>query len=259
MSDYQLDNPQDLLEAQVKLRGSLDGSMSIWWLKATQYAAVDCVLTPLYNLLNASFQKFKAIDETKYEITMLELAYFADLESGEALSSFINPFTGKTGTPPPAIFGPNRVSLTTDGLQPPENFPFGTLTFSGGLGPGYTDGKDVWVREDTLVEMESDNPAFGNYIYNELVTYRGDWAALNDRETASIPGYITYSTTSNWRPWMMADDTPGNIVSEGYGKKVTRIDELPLDYLKLASQHDPQVLADPVKLLDTPPSIPAGD
>ena len=43
-------------------------------------------------------------------------------------------------------------------------------------GPGYTDGTEVWVREETLVKMISDNPAFGNYIYNELVTYRGNWA-----------------------------------------------------------------------------------
>ena len=258
MKPYDLTNPQQLLECQVKLRGSLDERMSIWWIRATQYAVVDTVLTPLYHLLNASFQQFKRIDEDTFAIAMLELAYFTDLESNQPLSEFTNPFTRETGAVPPAMFGPNFVTLTTDGLQPPENFPFGTLTFDGQLGPGYTDNEDVWVREDTLVKMTSANPAFGNYIYNELVTYKGNWDEVNDRETPCASANITYSTTSNWRPWMMPGDTPGHIMSEGFGKKVSCVDELPADYLAMARKLNPEVIADPEKILTTPPPAPPG-
>ncbi|MGI9308348.1 MAG: hypothetical protein ACR2P6_03730, partial [Gammaproteobacteria bacterium] len=62
-----------------------------------------------------------------------------------------------------------------------------------------------------------------------------------------------YNTTSNWRPWMMAEDTPGHIMSEGYGKKVSAVDELPSDYLALARKLDPEVIADPEKILTAPP------
>jgi hypothetical protein len=256
MKSYDLTNLNDLLECQVKLRGSLDERMVIWWIRATQYAVVDTILTPLFQLHNASFQQFKRIDDYTFGITMLELAYFTDLESGKPLTEFTNPFTNKTGTVPPSVFGPNRVSLTTAGLQPPEFFQFGTLTFDGRLGPGFSDGEQVWVREDTLVKMISDNPAFGNYIYNELVTYRGDWADMNDASQPSIGANITYNTTSNWRPWMMADDTPGHIMSEGFGRKVTSVDELPEDYLTMARQFDPDVIADPEKILTAPPPPP---
>jgi hypothetical protein len=258
MNGYDLNNLNDLLECQAKLRASLDERMVITWIRAKQYAVVDTVLTPLYNLLNASFQKFNRIDDNSYGITMLELAYFTDLHSGEPLSEFTNPFTNETGAVPPALFGPNRVSLTTEGLQPPEHFPFGTLTFDGQLGPGYTDGTEVWVREETLVKMTSDNPAFGNYIYNELVTYRGDWAEVNDASVPSARASITYNTTSNWRPWMMPGETPGHIMSEGYGKKVSRVEELPADYLAIANRLDPEVIADPEKVLTAPPPMPPG-
>jgi hypothetical protein len=252
-SDYQLNDLNQLLECQVKLRGSLDGSMVIWWIKATQFAVVDTILTPLLNLHNASFQKFTQRDDGSYGIAMLELAYFTDIETGAVMTEFTNPFTKQTGKVPPSVFGPNHVSLTTDGLQPPEHFPFGTLTFEGELGPGYTDGNDVWIREETLVKMLSANPAFGDYIYNELVTYRGKWADVNNADIASAPATITYNTTSNWRPWMMPGDTPGHIMSEGYGKKVSRVDDLPAEYLAMAQAQDPDVIANPAAILTAPP------
>ncbi len=255
MREYDLNNPADLLECQVKLRGSLDERMTITWIRATQYAVVDTILTPLYHLLNAGFQKFTRTDDESFGITMLELAYFVDVNTGEPLTEFTNPFTGKTGKVPPAVFGPNRVSLNHAGLQPPEHFPFGTLTFDGGLGPAWTDGEDIWMREETLVRMQSDNPAFGNYIYNELVTYKGNWAELNNPDVSSVNASVTYNTTSNWRPWMMAGDTPGHIMSEGYGKKVTRINDLPADFLAMAEEHNPEFIADPEKIINAPPPV----
>ena len=258
MSHYDLHNPQHLLECQIKLRGRLDERMSVSWIKATQYAVIDTVLTPLISLYNASFQQFKRLDAETYAITMLELAYFIDLKSKQPVFEFTNPFTQKSGPVPPAIFGPNRVSLTTGGLRPPEHFPFGTLTFEGQLGPAQTDGEDVWIQEDTLVRMESDNPAFGNYIYNELVTYKGHWDDLNNPELVAAPASVAYTTTSNWRPWMQADATPGHILSQGYGKKVAALEDLPADYLAMAEKYDPDVIADPEKLLLAPPPGASG-
>jgi len=68
MKPYDLTNPRQLLECQVKLRGSLDERMSIWWIRATQYAVIDTVLTPLYHLLNASFQQCKGIFIYTFEL-----------------------------------------------------------------------------------------------------------------------------------------------------------------------------------------------
>ena len=78
MAHYDLTHLPDLLECQVKLRGSLDGRMTTAWIRATQYAVVDTILTPLYQLLNASFQKFDRLDDRVWAITMLELAYFLE-------------------------------------------------------------------------------------------------------------------------------------------------------------------------------------
>ena len=52
---------------------------------------------------------------------------------------------------------------------------------------------------------------------------------------------------------MMAGDTPGHVMSEGYGKKVATVDQLPADYLAMAEKLDPQVISDPGLILNTPP------
>jgi hypothetical protein len=46
------------MQAHVKLRRSVGDRNVLWWIRAMQYAVVDNLLTPLYVLLNASFQQF---------------------------------------------------------------------------------------------------------------------------------------------------------------------------------------------------------
>jgi len=245
-------DPSEILKAHIKLRGSLDGAPVLWWLKGTQYGVVDGVFRPLYTLLNGSFQRTVQIEENIFEITMLELAYFTDLKTGEPMKTFQNPYTNEVGTVPPALFGPNKVSLTLDGLQPPKNFAFGDLSFEGELGPVTVEGDEIWLQEDTIVRMESENPAFGSYLYNELVTYHGRVTDIENDQLASAPATLTYNTTSNWRPWMKAGDTPGYISSRAYGAKIQTIDKFPADYLAIARKEHPEVIADPIKILDTP-------
>ena len=249
-STYDLNDLEDLLEAQVKLRGSLDGQLTMWWIRAKQFAVVETVLVPLFDLINASFQRFDRLPGGAFGITMLELAYFTDLETGEPLDEFLNPITGKTGKVPPALFGPNRISLDTDGRHPPSDFPFGELVFEGELGPAHTDGEEVWIRDDTFARMTSTDPAYGDFIYSELVFYQGRLDHLNDPSLASAPATLTYSTTSNWRPWMQPEDTPGHLMADGFGRKVSRVDDLPADYLAIARERHPDVLADPEKFLN---------
>jgi hypothetical protein len=257
-SALNLSNPTDLLTAQVKLRACTDGTPVMWWMKGVQYGVVDLTFKPLYNMLNGSFQRMVQIDENAFAVTMLEICYFTDLDTGELLKEFVNPYTNAVCETPPAVFGPNHVKLTTGGIVPPEDFPFGTLKFDGSLGPAVTDNDDLWIREESLVRMESDNPGFGNYIYNELVNYKGSLSAVSDDDVSNAAATLNYHTTSNWRPWMQAGDTSGHICSQAIGKKIASVDEFPENYLAIAKKEHPEIIANPVQALDAPPTIPAG-
>ena len=76
-----LEDPEDRLTALAKLRGSLDGGMVMWWMKGVYYGVVADVLTPLFGTLIGSFQRLKPEPGKGFELTMLELSYFTDLEN----------------------------------------------------------------------------------------------------------------------------------------------------------------------------------
>jgi hypothetical protein len=252
-----LQEPSQILNAQVKLRGSSDGSAVMWFMRGTQYGVIDLEPTPFYNLCNGSFQRITQMDEHLFQIKMLELSFFTDLNTGEPLRQFTNPYNGKLCDMPNEVFGPNTVSINLDGMQPPEHFPFGTLTFDGGLGPAHTIGDDLWVREETKVRMRSANPAFGNYFYNEIVNYRGSFNEVNDPEVKNAAATIDYHTTSNFRPWMQMAELQGNLESQATGKKIASVEEFPADYLSKAKKLFPEFIADPIAVLDSPPKFPS--
>jgi len=96
-----LNNHSDVLTAQVKLRASLDGAPAMWFMRGTQYAVVDLIATPLYNLVNGSYTRVTKTGEDEYQIRMLELAFYTDLKTGEPMRTLVNPFNGETCSIPP--------------------------------------------------------------------------------------------------------------------------------------------------------------
>ncbi len=256
-SSFDFKDKKDLLNAQVKLRGSLDGAAVFWFMRGTQYGVVDLEPIPFYNMCNGSFQRITQIDDDTYQIAMLELSYFTDINTGEPLRKFTNPYNGEVCDMPAEVFGPNKVSMTLEGLQPPKQFPFGTLTFDGELGPAHAIGDDFWIREETKVRMLSDNPAFGDYLYNEIVNYRGSFKDICNPDIGNVNATIDYHTTSNFRPWMQMGDLAGNLESQATGKKIARVEDFPADYLELAQKLHPEFIADPIAVLDAPPKFPS--
>jgi len=253
---FDTNNPSDILEAQIKLRADLNGDSAMWFMRGTQYAVVGLVATPLYHLVNGSFTRITKIAENNYQVRMLELSFYCDLKTGKPLRTFVNPFNKESCTMPHEVFGPNVVGLTLDGIQPPENFPFGELTFDGNLGPAHNVGDDLWVREESLVRMTSDNPGFGNYIYNEIVNYRGSLSEVSNPDITNASATLDYHTTSNIRPWLKMDDIVGHLESQAVGKKIASVDEFPADYLEMAQELFPEFIADPIAVLDAPPKLP---
>ena len=254
-SGINLKNPADILTAQVKLRCSLDGAAVMWFMRGTQYGVVELEPTPFYNLCNGSFQRITQLDDNVFQIKMLELSFFTDLKTGKPLREFVNPYNGKRCKMPAEIFGPNTVSVTLQGLQPPKDFPFGTLTFDGGLGPAHSICNDIWIREETKVRMHSANPSFGDYFYNEIVNYRGSLSEVSNPAVKNAAATIDYHTTSNFRPWMQMGDLQGNLESQAVGKKIANIDGFPADYLTMAREHFPEFIANPIAVLDAPPKF----
>ena len=253
-----LNDPQDRLTALVKLRGSLDGSMVMWWMKGVRFGVVDDVVTPLFGMLIGSFQTVKPMPGKGYQLNMLEMSYFTDLETGKVLDTFTNPYNGKVCEVPEQRLGPYPVLLSPTGVVLPDVPPFDKVDLTTRVGPAVINGDDVWIRDDSTIKVDSDHPMMGKHTYNELVTYRGKLSDINNPDLPSAPADIMFQSVTSWREWLQAEDVGGHTTGRATGTKITRLEDFPPEYLAAARKRHADIIADPAAALAAPPPPPAG-
>jgi hypothetical protein len=253
-----LNDPIDRLTALAKLRGSVDGSVVMWWMKGVRYGVVDDIVTPLFGMLIGSFMRTRPLPDVGFELNMLELSYFTDLETGAVLDKFTNPYNGKVCTVPEQRLGPYPVRMTPTGVQLPDSPMFGNVDLTTRVGPAIVQGDDVWLRDDSTVKVDSDHPMMGKHTYNELVTYRGKLSDINNPDLPSAPAEIIFQSVTSWREWFQAEGVGGHTTARAAGTKINRIEDFPPEYLAAARARHPEIMADPIAVLNAPPK-PPGD
>ncbi len=250
-----LNDPWDRLTALAKLRGNIDGSTVMWWMKGVRYGVVDNVIQPLFGMLVGSFQRLRPIPGKGFEVNMLEMSYFTDLATGAVLDTFKNPYNGKVVEVPEQRLGPYPVLMRPTGVILPDVPMFGEVELQTQVGPAFVSGDDVWIRDDSTVKVDSDHPMMGKHIYNELVTYRGSLRELNDPRVTSARSEISYTAVTSWREWFEADDVGGHTTARANGSKIYRLEDFPPEYLVAARERHPDLIADPDAVLDAAPPL----
>lgn len=254
-----LNDPWDRLTALAKLRGSIDGTTVMWWMKGVRFGVVDEIVTPLFGMLIGSFQTMQPVEGEGYMLNMLELSYFTDLETGAVLDTFVNPYNGKLCEVPEQRLGPYPVMLKTDGVVLPDIPAFGDIDLTTRVGPAIVHGDDVWIRDDSTVKVDSDHPMMGKHTYNELVTYRGKLSDINNPDLPSAPAEIMFQSVTSWRAWYQADDVDGHTTARANGTKIYNLEDFPPEYLAAARERHPEIIADPLAALNAPPKAPGSD
>lgn len=256
-TDLDLNDPWDRLTALAKLRGSLDGRTVMWWMKGVRYGVVDQVVTPLFGMLIGSFQRLRPLPGKGFELNMLELSYFTDLQTGAVLDTFVNPYNGKKCVVPEQRLGPYPVLLTPTGVVLPDVPAFGDVELTTRVGPAIVQGDDVWIRDDSTVKVDSDHPMMGKHTYNELVSYRGKLSDINNPQLQSAPADIAFQSVTSWREWLQADGVGGHTTARATGSKINRVSDFPAEYLAAARARHAKIIADPDAMLDAVPLPPA--
>jgi hypothetical protein len=251
-----LNDPWDRLTALAKLRGNLDGSTVMWWMNGVRYGVVDNVLTPLFGMMVGSFQRMKPLAGKGFELNMLELSYFTDLETGKVIDTFVNPYNGNECQIPEQRLGPFPVLMTPTGVVLPDVPAFGDVELTTRVGPAVVNGDDVWIRDDSSVKVDSDHPMMGKHIYNELVSYKGKLSDINNPKISSAPAEIMFQSVTSWREWLRAEDVGGHTTARAAGSKISRVEDFPPEYLAAARERHAEIIADPEATLDAGPPPP---
>ena len=251
------DDPKARLAALIRMRGALDQRLVISFLEGVYYGVMETRIRPLYGLSAGLFRQYRARPDGGYDYTNLELVYVTDLDSGELLTEFRNPYSGRTGKPPQTRLGPTRLTITPE-LEvrrpgAPAHTP-GADSFHRFRAP-WVVGDDVRIVEESAVQA----PPPMKFAFNEVLTYRASLAALSDPAALHVPTEVQFTPVIGWRPWQGMDGfegPPSHVMGVCAGKVVTRFDELPARYQAWTARFHPDVAGDPLKLLSSALNVP---
>ncbi len=239
----------DALTAYIKLGAALDDRLTIWWMDGLRYGVVDQRSELMYGMKVALFQRFFAQPDGNYKLAMFELTYYTDLESGELLEEYKNPYTGIVNRVQHVRLGPEIRTATASGSARPEN-DANLSYFYTRLGPPLVHGDYIWITTDVQAGIKFPSPKAPRIRLNHYLTLHGQNSAVKDPAVLSAPASLGFHNILTWEPWMRMGDHPGEMMSHAAGCKLERVDELPSDYLAMAHRVHPTYIADPLATLD---------
>lgn len=243
-----LSTSADFLTAIIKMRGSTKPKLSMGFVIGSYYGIVDDRATPLFGVLAGTFSLYSKLDEETYRARALEVAYFTDLETGQLMETWDNPYTGKTVPVPQTRMGPSTTLITAQGLQVERAAGEAIgMELNHRFRPAVTVGDQVWVTEE--IKAVAAIPGRKAFVYNEMSTYQSNRKDLEDPNQASVRSNVEFHSIISWRPWMQMGDRPGHLTGRASGQHVKAYAELPQLYQALNRQHHPDVADDALALL----------
>ena len=243
-----LDDPNRLLEAFIRLAGSLDDRLIIWWMDGLRYGVVDAQAKLLFGMQVGMFHRFYRQPDGSYKVAMFELTYYTDLATGELLETFDNPYTGETNRVRHVRLGPEIRHQTTQGIARPDN-PMVTV-YQSRLGPPIIRGNDVWIPIDVEATIEFPKPSAPNILLNHYTTVHGKLTDALNTDLLSAPSELNCQNIIKWEPFMNMAGKPGHMMSRAAGRKLESLSDLPDNYLAMARSMHAKYIADPREILE---------
>lgn len=239
--------PETQLTTLIRMRGALDGRLVISFLEGVYYGVMQNRILPLYGLSAGLFRQYRERADHGFDYANFELVYVTDLDNGELLAEFRNPFSGQTGTPPQTRLGPSLLTITAarEVTRP------GAAPASSGFHrfrPARIVGDDVWITEESAVQA----PPPMNFAFNEVLTYHASLRDLADPARLHVPTEVHFNPVIGWRPWQGMvgfDGPPSHVMGNCAGRVVTDMNQLPANYQNWTARFHPDVAADPLRLL----------
>jgi hypothetical protein len=241
-------DPRDNLLIFRKLAHTMDDSLAFFWATIRRMGQEGPLITHMWDIKLAAIVGARDLGEDgSYETATISMVAYTDVDSGEVLETYDNPWTGETVDISLFPAAPSRRTVTVDGIQGPvverENT---VIDISRPIGPSFIHGDRVWVNGDDRTVLRSDDDAqrliFG---VEDWSTYSGALADVADPSNGNPRSEWYFNDVLSWSPWLNMAGYPGNMISRGFGAKVPSFDDMPADILALVKRMHPGVYADP--------------
>lgn len=243
----ELDSVAGRQRALMLLRGALDENLVMSWVSARYYGVIEDRMDPLFAVVSAVFSRFRQASDGAWEVYNAEIAWFTDADTGKALDTYTNPYTGESVKVPQGGYPPSKLRIGTDlSLHLEREIP--GLTMEHEVLPFDVRGDDVWVTERSRTAMAvpgADKP----FRYSESNTFHASKAAMEAPGATRVPVQVSFTNVCSWRPWLNMDGRPGHLTAIGVGGHNASWEQFPPAWIEATRARRPEVLKDPAALL----------
>ncbi len=226
-------DPAQRLKTMIRMMGSLEGALTIRWTEGVLSGVIAGRVTPLFSVLSQVFTKFRENQLSGYTMSLVEIAYFTDLESGALLETWDNPFTGNTVYVPQTMVGPVHDELCSDFQFRREVSDASPVAPDHKLIAHDPVGSDLRFSEHVDAEMPPLTTDATAWNFHEVFTYTANRADLETNDAPHVPTTVQKVNMVSWRPWMEMGPIEGTTMTRGYGRVVDRLDDLPPRFIEL--------------------------
>lgn len=244
--------PLDPVRLYRKLHFRTDDGLLFWWLKGPKIGQVGSTLTPLFTNLVGTVQRVRQLDDGGFEVTQLEMVFAFDIDSGEPLEQWRNPYTGETLPMRFRPLGPTTTRYRPDNSRVlPTEIGGAPLESRATIHPPVIVGDDVFFRDESVARVFTPGRATP-FEVNDIATYHGSLANLTNASVTAGEATVFFAEVTGWQRWMNMGERPGSLTSRLAGRKLRRYEDLPAEWRARLAQLAPEIAADPIAALDRP-------
>ncbi|MGB1877050.1 MAG: DUF1838 family protein [Rhodospirillaceae bacterium] len=237
-----LETPLGNLTNLLRVSASLDPEDCPWYYNGTIFGIVgEEAPRPLYTFRGMEIYQTRKINDGNYFFTGGTVSFITDLETGDWLYKFQNPYTGKTNDVPAAVQGHNPergFNYTVNGVEPnwaADRIPDKPLKLWWTAAGDY-----VWLHNETVYPPGMPPPR------KQRQTNFSRRDHFTDPSVRKVPATFTSTFFSPWPRWMEMGDRPGHTIWHASGAKLNSVEDLPPDYYaRIKAEHPRRMTAIP--------------
>ncbi|MDE0128539.1 MAG: DUF1838 family protein [Gammaproteobacteria bacterium] len=242
-----LDTAEGRLAAYRKMQCSLiDGKESFFWWTGTAYGHVAGQPDiRLFRVEGINVRRCASVPDDErgdgFRLISREILVYQDIETGEMLHTWENPYTGETV---------EVLHVANDPVNQPAQHPLRRDGSEYPL-PLVTQGNDWWWS--AAVPLFYPNPLGGDYqkyvggTYHatEMFNFKGKLDDLLDADSDTATLFVGWVRLAQWLPWMEMGSRSGKMYFHAGGKKVGDYENVPADFRAVIEEHFPLYLHAP--------------
>ena len=181
---------------------------------------------PMVKIEGMESYKVIPLEDGSYEILGNMVTFFRDIETGEMIDEYKNPFTGKTNKVEPNLRKATSIgrglNISTMGIRPTsfiDQMPDKPLLIDWNFGAD-----TVWMQNQTAYPPGLTPPRLQRFtMFSPLDKFV-------DQSILSLPTMFTATVLMPYLHWMDMDDEEGHTLWHASGVKLNDMSELPEEY-----------------------------